>query len=76
MKISKKKIKKFLDYKHSEYCNQSRYVTELDAAIEVIQDFLNCDPLDIGKLQAGTFDYINVITREIYFPNNVKKRSS
>ena len=76
MKISKKKIKQFLDYKHSDYCNQSLYVTELEAAIEVIQDFLNCDPLEIGKLQAGTFDYINVITREIYFPNNVKKRSS
>ena len=65
MKISKKKIKQFLDYKHSDYCNQSLYVTELDAAIEVIQDFLNCDPLEIDKLQAGTFDYIN----------NVKKRS-
>jgi len=58
MKISKKKIKKFLDFKHSEYCNQSLYVTELDVAIEVIQDFLNCDPLEIGKLQAGTFDFI------------------
>ena len=66
MKISKKKIKQFLDYKHSDYCNQSLYVTELDAAIEVIQDFLNCDPLDIGTLQACIFDYIN----------NVKKRSS
>jgi hypothetical protein len=64
MKISKKKIKQFLDYKHSDYCNQSLYVTELDAAIEVIQDFLNCDPLDIGKLQAGTFDYINNVKKK------------
>jgi len=64
MKISKEKIKQFLDYKHSDYCNQSLYVTELDAAIEVIQDFLNCDPLEIGKLQAGTFDYINNVKKK------------
>jgi len=64
MKISKKKIKQFLDFKHSDYCNQSLYVTELDAAIEVIQDFLNCDPLEIGKLQAGTFDYINNVKKK------------
>jgi len=59
MKISKKKIKKFLDFKHREYCKQTLYVTELDVAIDVIQDFLNCDPLEIGKLQAGTSDFIS-----------------
>ena len=34
-------------------------------AMEFIQDFLNCDPMDIGKLQANTYDTIFNIEKEI-----------
>ena len=51
-RVSKRKIKKFLTlnfYKNKDYYNK-----ELELAIEVIQDFLNCDPVHIGKLQSNT----------------------
>ncbi len=41
------------------------YDDTLDVAIEVIQDFLNCDPIDIGKLQSNTYNTIYNIEREI-----------
>jgi len=41
------------------------YDDTLDVAVEVIQDFLNCDPMDVGKLQANTYDTIYNIEREI-----------
>jgi len=42
----------------------------LDAAVEVIQDFLNCDPMEIGKLQGNTYDTIYNIEREINESNS------
>ena len=61
-KVSKRKVKKFLtlSFKNNKY----NYNKELDIAIEVIQDFLNCDPMDIGKLQSNTFDTIYEIDNE------------
>jgi hypothetical protein len=41
------------------------YDDTLDVAVEVIQDFLNCDPSDIGRLQANTYDTIYNIEKEI-----------
>ena len=41
------------------------YDSTLDVAMEVIQDFLNCDPMDIGKLQANTYDTVHNIEKEI-----------
>ena len=41
------------------------YDSTLDVAMEVIQDFLNCDPMDIGKLQANTYDTVYNIEKEI-----------
>ena len=61
-KVSKRKVKKFLtlSFKNNKY----NYNKELDIAIEVIQDFLNCDPMDIGKLQSNTFDTVDDIDNE------------
>ena len=42
------------------------YDDTLDVAVEVIQDFLNCDPMDIGRLQSNTYDTIYNIEREIH----------
>ena len=61
-RVSKRKIKKFLTlnfYKNKDYYNK-----ELELAIEVIQDFLNCEPLDVGKLQGNTFDTVYEIDNE------------
>ena len=41
------------------------YDSTLDVAMEVIQDFLNCDPMHIGKLQANTYDTVYNIEKEI-----------
>jgi hypothetical protein len=41
------------------------YNDTLDVAITVIQDFVNCDPLDVGKLQANTYNTIFNIEKEI-----------
>jgi hypothetical protein len=41
------------------------YDDTLDVAVEVIQDFLNCDPMDIGKLQSNTYNTIYNIEKEI-----------
>ena len=41
------------------------YDDTLSVAIEVIQDFLNCDPMDIGKLQGATYDTVYNIEKEI-----------
>ena len=62
MRVSKRKIKKFLTlnfYKNKDYYNK-----ELELAIEVIQDFLNGEPLDVGKLQGNTFDTVYEIDNE------------
>ena len=60
MKISKKKIEWFLALRFKNFPVKK----ELDVAIEVIQDFLNCDPLEIGQLQASTFNYVYNIHKE------------
>ena len=61
-RVYKRKVKKFLtlSFKNNKY----NYNKELDIAIEVIQDFLNCDPMDIGKLQSNTFDTVYEIDNE------------
>jgi hypothetical protein len=56
--ISKLKIHKFLGNRNEK--NQHK----LEVAVEVIQDFLNCDPLDIGGLQADTYDHIDKVYDE------------
>jgi len=56
--ISKLKIHKFLGYRNEK--NQHK----LEVAVEVIQDFLNCDPVDIGRLQADTYDHIDKVYDE------------
>jgi hypothetical protein len=62
MRVSKRKIKKFLTlnlYKNKDYYNK-----ELELAIEVIQDFLNCEPIHVGKLQSNTFSVVYEIDNE------------
>ena len=56
--ISKLKIHKFLGYRNEKNWHK------LDVAVEVIQDFLNCDPVDIGRLQADTYDHIDKVYDE------------
>ena len=56
--ISKLKIHKFLGNRNEK--NQHK----LEVAVEVIQDFLNCDPIDIGRLQAVTYDHIDKVYDE------------
>ena len=56
--ISKLKIHKFLGNRNEKNDHK------LDVAVEVIQDFLNCDPVDIGRLQADTFDHIDKVYDE------------
>ena len=56
--ISKLKIHKFLGNRNGK--NQHK----LEVAVEVIQDFLNCDPIDIGRLQADTYDHIDKVYDE------------
>ena len=40
------------------------YQKKLDIAVEVIQDFLNCDPMNVGRLQGTTFNTIYNIDKE------------
>ena len=61
-RVSKRKIKKFLTLSFKK--NKNYYNKELEIAIEVIQDFLNCEPLDVGKLQGNTFDTVYEIDNE------------
>ena len=61
-RVSKRKIKKFLTFSFKK--NKDYYNKELDIAIEVIQDFLNCEPLDVGKLQGNTFTTVYEIDNE------------
>ena len=63
-RVSKKKIKKFLTLRFRKE-PMMMYDSTLDVAMEVIQDFLNCDPMDIGKLQANTYDTVYNIEKEI-----------
>jgi len=63
-RITKKKVKTFLNLRFRKE-PLMMYDDTLDVAVEVIQDFLNCDPLDVGKLQANTYDTIYNIEREI-----------
>ena len=56
--ISKLKIHKFLGNRNEKNWHK------LDVAVEVIQDFLNCDPVDIGRLQADTYDHIDKVYDE------------
>ena len=56
-RITKKKVKTFLNLRFRKE-PLMMYDDTLDVAIEVIQDFLNCDPMDIGKLQGATYDTI------------------
>ena len=61
-RVSKRKIKKFLTLSFKK--NKDYHNKELEIAIEVIQDFLNCEPLDVGKLQGNTFDTVYEIDNE------------
>ena len=63
-RVSKKKIKKFLTLRFRKE-QMLMYDDTLDVAITVIQDFVNCDPLDVGKLQANTYNTIYNIEKEI-----------
>ena len=63
-RVSKKKIKKFLTLRFRKE-PMMMYDSTLDVAMEVIQDFLNCDPMDIGKLQANIYDTVHNIEKEI-----------
>ena len=63
-RITKKKVKTFLNLRFRKEPLMI-YDDTLDVAVEVIQDFLNCNPLDVGKLQANTYDTIYNIEREI-----------
>ena len=56
--ISKLKIHKFLGNRNEKNDHK------LDVAVEVIQDFLNCDPVDIGRLQGDTYDHIDKVYDE------------
>ena len=63
-RVTKKKIKMFLKLRFRKepmmMCDST-----LDVAMEVIYDFLNCDPMDIGKWQANTYNTISNIEKEI-----------
>ncbi len=63
-RITKKKVKTFLNLRFRKEPLMI-YDDTLDVAVEVIQDFLNYDPMDVGKLQANTYDTIYNIEREI-----------
>jgi len=62
MIVSKRKVETFLSLRFKKQKNL--YQKKLDIAIEVIQDFLNCDPVDIGRLQADTYDHIDKVYDE------------
>ena len=61
-RITKEKVKTFLNLRFRKE-PLMMYDDILDVAVEVIQDFLNCDPMDVGKLQANTYDTIYNIER-------------
>ena len=63
-RVSKKKIKMFLTLRFRKE-PMMMYDSTLDVAMEVIYDFLNCDPMDIGKLQANTYNTVYNIEKEI-----------
>ena len=63
-RVSKDKIKTFLTLRFRQQ-PRIMYDDTLSVAIEVIQDFLNCDPMDIGKLQGATYDTVYNIEKEI-----------
>ena len=63
-RITKKKVKTFLNLRFRKE-PLMMYDDTLDVAIEVIQDFLNCDPMDIGRLQSNTYNTIYNIEKEI-----------
>ena len=60
----KEKVKTFLTVRLRKE-PMRMYDDTLDVAVEVIQDFLNCDPMDIGKLQGATYDTVYNIEKEI-----------
>ena len=62
MRVSKRKVDTFLSLRFKKQNNL--YQKKLDIAIEVIQDFLNCEPTDVGRLQSVTFDTIYNIDKE------------
>jgi len=61
-RVSKRKIKKFLTLSFKK--NKDYYNRELEIAIEVIQDFLNCEPTSVGRLQGNTFEAVYEIDNE------------
>ena len=63
-RITKKKVKTFLNLRFRKE-PLMMYEDTLDVAVEVIQDFLNCAPLDVGKLQANTYNTVYNIEKEI-----------
>jgi hypothetical protein len=63
-RITKKKVKTFLSLRFRKE-PLMMYDDTLDVAVEVIQDFLNCDPLDVGRLQGNTYNTIYNIEKEI-----------
>ena len=63
-RITKKKVKTFLTLRFRKE-PMMMYDDTLDVAVEVIQDFLNCDPLDVGRLQGNTYNTIYNIEKEI-----------
>ena len=56
--ISKLKIHKFLGNRNEKNDHK------LEVAVEVIQDFLNCDPPSVGRLQADTYDHVDKVYDE------------
>ena len=62
MRVSKRKVEIFLSLRFQKQKNL--YKKKLDIAVEVIQDFLNCEPTDVGELQGSTFNTIYNIDKE------------
>ena len=63
-RITKKKVKQFLTLRFRKE-PLMMYDDTLDVAVEVIQDFLNCNQLDVGRLQGNTYNTIYNIEKEI-----------
>jgi len=62
MRVSKRKVETFLSLRFQK--QKDLYQKKLDIAVEVIQDFLNCDPMNVGQLQGTTFNTIYNIDKE------------
>ena len=62
MRVSKRKVETFLSLRFQK--QKDLYQKKLDIAVEVIQDFLNCDPMNVGRLQGTTFNTIYNIDKE------------